>query len=81
MENRNIKLNTRQQFQIISPNLDFRQGHSLLNISSGIYDQTGSAVNSGGINYAMYNEMKADVPFHPYGPSDYGIFYDKLFNL
>ena len=31
----------------------------------------------------MYNEIKEDVPFHPYGPPDYGMtiyIYDSFFD-
>ena len=53
----------------------FRQSNQLLNLPSGIYDNTGSSVplDSRGIAYSnLYNDLKSDVPFHPYGPSDYG---------
>ena len=56
-----------------SLNIFYRPGNPLLNTSSSIYDHAGATGNSGGISYAMYNEIKEDVPFHPYGPPDYGM--------
>ena len=56
----------------------FRQSNQLLNLPSGIYDNTGSSIplDSRGIAYSnLYNDLKSDVPFHPYGPSDYGTIH------
>ena len=74
----NILLNCSKLVILYHKTFYFRQSNQLLNLPSGIYDNTGSSVplDSRGIAYSnLYNDLKSDVPFHPYGPSEYGTIH------